>query len=182
MSENNKELREVFYSNEYYSINNSKDILWVSIDEDPDKEAHPNGGFEYRVIKTCDIDLNDYVDKVEENGGRDTFWEIVEERTADWGYIDCNEKGEAFLSQIKDVDIKSYLCAYDSSYAMEGYVAAIRKIGEDELAQHLSDILSEDIELENKLEEISLADQIADASSERQEPSTDAKSRENVIE
>ena len=43
---------------------------------------------------------------------------------------------------------KSYLCAYDSSYAMEGYVAAIRKIGEDELAQHLSDILSEDIENE----------------------------------
>ena len=155
MSENNKELREIFYSNEYYSIKNSKDILWVSVDEDPDKEAHPNGGFEYRVIQTYGVDLSDYVDKVQEMDGRDVLSEIIEERTTNYGYIDCNEKGEAFLHQIEGVDINSYLCAYDSSYAMEGYVAAIEKIGKSELASNLSDILTGDIETED---ELSLAD------------------------
>ena len=101
--------------------------------------------------------------------GRDVLSEIIEERTTNYGYIDCNEKGEAFLHQIEGVDINSYLCAYDSSYAMEGYVAAIEKIGKSELASNLSDILTGDIETED---ELSLADQIKNASSEKEEPST----------
>lgn len=148
MSESNKELREIFYNNEYYSINNSKNILWLCADEDPDKEAHPNGGFEYRVIETDDIDLKEYISDIEQDGGDSVFWSIIEKRTTNYGYINCNEEGNAFIEQIEGIDIGEYLCAYDSSYAIDGYIAALHKIGEIELSNVLSDIVREEVELD----------------------------------
>lgn len=133
------------WSNEYYSIKNSNDILWLMVDEDP-AEENINGGYEYRVIKSDEICVDDYLDNIEYEGRESVLWNIIEERTKEEGYIECDEKGNAYLSQIEGVEIDSYLGGYDSSYGLEGYIAALHKNGDEEIADTLSNILTGDID------------------------------------
>ncbi len=129
------------YSNEFYSIKNSNDILWLMVDEDP-AEENINGGYEYRVIKSDEISVDDYLDNVEYESRESILWNIIEEKTTDEGYIECDENGNAYLSQIEGIEIDSYLCAIDSSYPLEGYIMALYKNGEEELSNAFNSILS----------------------------------------
>lgn len=145
-------ITECQFTNAYYSIKGSDDILWLISDDDPHVEIHPNGGFRYNIIKTDGINFEDYIDDVKRYGSSEVFWDIIEERTTEWGYIDCNEHGKAFLGDIQGIEIDDCLCAYDtlhdSIYGDEGYINALYKIGKEEIASAFSDILCEDIKID----------------------------------
>ena len=132
----------ISWSNEFYSIANSRDILWLMADEDPDKDEHANGGYEYRVIKTDNINMNDHIDDIQTEGGTNIAFEIIENRTVNCGYIDCDENGNAYLSQIEDIKIKHCLCGFDSCYSLEGYVTALVKNDETHIAETLINIIT----------------------------------------
>lgn len=112
------------YSNEYYAIDGTKNLLWLSIDEEP-AEENINGGYECRIINTAMIENSDLDDQ-------EALWEAIEKATVYEEYIECDENGNAHLSQIENIDIDSldYLGAYDSSYAMEGIIRALYIINE----------------------------------------------------
>jgi hypothetical protein len=115
----------ITYSNEYYEINGTKNLLWLSVDEEPDTDVYKNGGYEYRIIN---VDMIDNVDLDDQ----EALWNAIEHATVYEDYIECDEDGNAHLSQIENIDVDSlnYLGAYDSSYAMEGVIRAFYIINE----------------------------------------------------
>lgn len=147
----NENAREglINWSNEYYSLKNSNAILWLMIDEDP-AEENINGGYEYRVIKSDKTAIDDYLDNVKYSDGKDDIlWGIIENNTVEYGYIECDENYNAYLSQIEDIkidDIDCYLCGFDSDHGIEGYISALQRNGEEEIADTLFNILSGDVD------------------------------------